>query len=63
MKNPEEYTLAIRIYYDCTQTNVASIYANIRMAAGVFMSLLPALIFLLYQHRLVDGIMIGGVKG
>lgn len=62
LKNADEYTLAIRIYYDCTMTNVAAAYANIRMAAGVFMSLLPAIIFLVYQRKLVDGIMIGAIK-
>lgn len=62
LKNADQYTLAIRIYYDCTLTNVAAIYANVRMAAGVFMSLLPALIFLVYQRKLVDGIMIGAIK-
>jgi multiple sugar transport system permease protein len=63
LKSPEQYTLAIAIYYDSINTNAAMEAANIRMAAGTFMTLLPALLFLIYQRKLVDGIMVGAIKG
>ncbi len=63
LRNSQSYTLAVAIYYDSITTNVAMESANVRMAAGVFMSLPPALLFLLYQRKLVDGIQVGAVKG
>ncbi len=62
LRNPRGYTLAVAIYYDSITTNVATESANVRMAAGVFMSILPALLFLLYQRKLIDGIQMGAVK-
>jgi len=62
LTQPEKYTLAVAIYYD-SLINAALNTSNLKMAAGVFMSILPAIVFLLYQRKLVDGIMIGGIKG
>ena len=62
LRDSNSYTLAVAIYYDSITTNVAMESANVRMAAGVFMSIPPALLFLLYQRKLVDGIQMGAVK-
>ena len=62
LNNAKQYTLSIRIYLDSTRGFVAAYFANVRMAAGVFMSLIPLLIFAVYQRKLVDGIMIGAIK-
>ncbi|GHU98020.1 sugar ABC transporter permease [Clostridia bacterium] len=61
--NPASYTLALKIYIDTISVNVSSALANVRMAAGVFMSIPPAVLFLLYQRKLVDGVMVGAIKG
>lgn len=58
----EKYTLAVAIYEDSILNSVLET-SNLKMAAGVFMSLLPLLLFAVYQRKLVDGIMIGAVKG
>lgn len=58
----EKYTLAVAIYEDSILNGVLET-SNLKMAAGVFMSAFPLLLFALYQHKLVDGIMIGAVKG
>lgn len=63
LKSREQYTLALVIYYDSINTNVAMEVANVRMAAGVFMSLLPLILFFLYQKQLIEGIQIGAIKG
>ena len=57
----ETYTLAVVIYQDSLASDLSG--ANLKMAAGAFMSLFPALLFVLYQRKLVDGIMVGAVKG
>ncbi len=62
LKNANSYTLAIRIYYDNVATGAISPNSNIRMAAGVFMTVPPALIFFVYQRKLVDGLFIGAIK-
>ena len=62
LTQPEKYTLAIAIYYDSLIKGELG-NAGLKMAAGTFMSILPAIIFLVYQRKLVDGIMIGAIKG
>lgn len=62
LNDSKSYTLAVAIYQDSLQNSNLST-ENLKMAAGVFMSLLPAFIFLVYQRKLIDGIMIGAVKG
>ncbi len=63
LKSREQYTLALVIYYDSINTNVAMEVANVRMAAGVFMSLPPLILFFLYQKNLIEGIQVGAIKG
>ncbi len=57
----ENYTLAVVIYKDSLSGELAS--ASLKMAAGAFMAFFPAVLFILYQRKLVDGIMVGAVKG
>ncbi len=57
----ETFTLAVVIYQDSLLGDLTE--PNLKMAAGAFMSLLPALLFVLYQRKLMDGIMVGAVKG
>ena len=57
----ETYTLAVIIYQDSLASDLSG--ANLKMAAGAIMSLFPAVLFVLYQRKLIDGIMVGAVKG
>ncbi len=59
--DPEKYTLAVAVYKVTVLDGVAE--NSVVMAAGVFMSILPALIFFFLQRKLIDGIMVGAVKG
>lgn len=63
LKTRENYTLALAIYYDSLTTNVSLEAANVRMAAGTFMSVPTVILFLIYQNTLIEGIQIGSVKG
>ncbi len=55
-------TLAVKIYKDSILNSVLET-ANLKMAAGVFMSIFPLVLFAAYQRKLIDGVMIGAVKG
>jgi len=59
--NQKYFTLAVAIYKDSFNDTLNK--SSLKMAAGTFMSILPALLFIIYQRKLVDGIMIGAVKG
>ncbi len=58
----DEYTLAIAIFRDFNSNYKMTEVPN-GMAAGVFMSVFPAILFFLFQRRLIDGVMITGMKG
>lgn len=58
----KHYTLAVAIYQDTISGSTLGT-TGLRMAAGLFMMSIPAIVFVLYQRKLVDGIMIGAVKG
>lgn len=59
--NKQNYTLAVVIYNDSLSGDLAT--PNLKMAAGAFMAFFPAVLFFLYQRKLIDGIMVGAVKG
>jgi multiple sugar transport system permease protein len=61
MTSEDSYTLAVAIYQNTVGVRASAI--NVRMAAGVFMSVPPAIIFLLFQKNLIDGLTVGAVKG
>lgn len=56
-------TLAYTVFYSITNKNVGNDTMNIRMAAGVFMSLFPAILFFLFQRQLIEGVTMDGLKG
>lgn len=56
-------TLAYVVFLDSTQVEVAADSANVRMAAGVFMSVFPTVLFLMFQRQLIEGVVMTGIKG
>jgi len=56
-------TLAYVVFLDSTQKEAATYYANLRMAGGVFMSIIPAALFFAFQKQLVQGVITTGLKG
>ena len=56
-------TLAYAVFKSSMYENVGALQEGKRMAAGVFMTLFPALLFFLFQRQLVDGIVMNGIKG
>lgn len=56
-------TLAYVVFFSFTDQNVGSDTLNIRMAAGVLMSLVPAILFFIFQKQLIEGVAMDGLKG
>lgn len=57
-------TLAQVVYYSTNSTDrVGSIKDNIVMAGAVFMSIIPTIIFAIFQKQLIDGVSMSGIKG
>jgi multiple sugar transport system permease protein len=46
-------------YMDYTGTN----FPNVQMALGVILSVPMAVVFIIFQRQLIDGIMMGSIKG
>ena len=56
-------TLAYYVFLNSTEGDVAAQMAHIRMAAGVFMTLVPAIVFGIFQKQLTAGVLTTGRKG
>ena len=56
--------LAQVVYYSTNSTDrVGSIKDNIVMAGAVFMSIIPTIIFAIFQKQLIEGVSMSGIKG
>lgn len=56
-------TLAYKVFYLITSGAVGNDKTNIRMAAGVIMSVVPAVLFFIFQKQLIEGVAMDGLKG
>ena len=56
-------TFAYAVFYSFTDQNVGSDTLNMRMAAGVLMSIVPAVLFFIFQKQLIEGVAMDGLKG
>ncbi len=62
LKTESKYTLAIGIFRDSIQNSSVQ-KVPVRMAAGVFMTILPAILFFVFQKQLIEGVTVGSIKG
>ena len=51
------------MFYLITSGAVGNDKTNIRMAAGVIMSVVPAVLFFIFQKQLIEGVAMDGLKG
>lgn len=56
-------TLAYAIFKDSLYKFVTPDKANLKMAAGLFMSVFPTILFVVFQNQLIDGVAVSAVKG
>jgi multiple sugar transport system permease protein len=57
------YTLAYVLFKSSTEGDASTSFAAVRMAGGVFMTIVPTLLFTFFQDRLTDGALTSGIKG
>lgn len=63
MSNTQKPTLAFVVFNDAIYASVSAAKENSRMAAGVFMSVLPIVLFIVFQKQLIEGVAISSLKG
>ncbi|MDR0831866.1 MAG: carbohydrate ABC transporter permease [Bacillales bacterium] len=56
-------TIAYYVYLRAIEGDSASQLAHVRMAAGTFMTIIPAILFGLFQKQLTEGVVMTGLKG
>ena len=56
-------TLAYLIFKKATESDASIQLAAVRMAGGVFMTIVPAVVFGIFQRQLTDGVLTAGKKG
>lgn len=56
-------TLAYAIFKDSIYKYVTPDKENLKMAAGLFMSLFPTILFVVFQKQLIDGVAVSALKG
>lgn len=62
LQSPEKYTLAMGFYMQTILGGQAMKYANTRMAAGVFLTIIPLILMFFFQKQLVEGVVVSGIK-
>ena len=63
MSNADKPTLAYVVFNDAIYADVAAAKENSRMAAGVFMSVFPVVLFVIFQRQLIEGVAVSSLKG
>lgn len=63
MSNTQKPTLAFVVFNDAIYASVSAAKENSRMAAGVFMSVFPVILFILFQKQLIEGVAMSSLKG
>lgn len=64
ISDSDKATLAVAVFRDVTSGQfITPDKANIRMAAGVFMSIFPAILFVIFQKQLIEGVSTSALKG
>ena len=57
------YTFAYLIYKASADGENSGARQAIQMAAGAFMTVVPAILFTVFQKQLTDGVLTSGLKG
>lgn len=56
-------TLAYLVFLESTEANASTHMSHMRMAGGVFMTIVPIILFSFFQKQLIEGVTLTGLKG
>ena len=56
-------TLAFVVFNDAISADVSEAKEGLRMSAGIFMSVLPVILFVVFQKQLIEGVAVSSLKG
>lgn len=62
LRSKENYTMAVAFYYEFSQNGVNALFVNYKMAMTTFMTIVPLLLFFIFQKTMIGGIKVGGLK-
>ena len=62
LRSSENYTMAVAFYYEFSQGGVNALFVNYKMAMTTFMTLIPMILFIVFQKTMIGGIKVGGLK-
>jgi multiple sugar transport system permease protein len=63
LTSPEKMTIAVAFYTQFNSNSAGSVMSNLKMAMAVCMTVLPMVLYLIFQKQMIGGIKIGGLKG
>lgn len=63
LRSQSNYTMAVAFYYEFSSSGISNLFDNIKMAMVAFMTVVPMLLFLIFQKQMIGGIKVGGLKG
>ncbi len=63
LRSQRNYTMAVAFYYEFSANGISALFDNYKMAMVTFMTIVPMLLFLIFQKQMIGGIKVGGLKG
>lgn len=63
LTTPSKFTVAVAFYFDFSSSGNSFLLSHKKMAMAACMTVLPALLFFIFQKQMIGGIKIGGIKG
>lgn len=62
LKTDAKRTMAVAFYYHFGSSGDASLLTNVKMAMATCMTILPAILFFVFQKQMIGGVKLGAVK-
>lgn len=63
LRSQKNYTMAVAFYYEFSSSGISSLFTNYKMAMVTFMTIVPIILFFVFQKTMISGIKVGGIKG
>lgn len=63
LRSQKNYTMAVAFYYEFSANGISALFNNYKMAMVTFMTIVPIILFFVFQKQMISGIKVGGIKG